>query len=128
MDDAPPVTGVRPDGTPIEVDVGQGRWLVAFLTTGCATCGWWWEHLASPPAGCPPVAAVVTPDPSMESPGAVARAAPAGATVVMAGDVWEGYGVRQSTTFVLVVDGRVTGRVVASSWADVAALPALRSR
>lgn len=124
---APPLIGVRPDGMSIAVDVGEGRCLVAFLTTGCATCGWWWDNLAAPPECCPPLAAVVTPEPALESPRAVAAVAPPAVTVVMSGEAWERYGVRQSSTFVLVDGGRIAARVVAASWADVLTLPPLRA-
>jgi hypothetical protein len=125
---APPIVGVHPDGTPVRVELGAGRHLVAFLTTGCATCGWWWANVGTPPAGLPPLAAIVTPEPAMESPKDVAAVAPDGAPVVMAGDAWEEFGVGQSATFVLVDKGRVSGRVTAASWADVETLAAIGSR
>jgi hypothetical protein len=125
---APPIVGVHPDGTPARVELAAGRYLVAFLTTGCATCGWWWANVDAPPPGVPALAAIVTPEPAMESPKHVAAVAPAAVPVVMAGDAWDEFGVRQSATFVLVVEGRVTGRVTAASWADVTALTAIGSR
>jgi len=99
--------------------------LLAFLSTGCGTCGTFWEalrqdpgaHLADPTTRV----VVVTNGPEAESPAAVADLAPPGIVTVMASDAWDDYGVPVSPYFVLVdgPSGRVAGEGSGTSWAQV---------
>lgn len=121
------IQGVRPDGSPVTVDL-EGRQLLAFLTSSCQGCAWWWSHLDEAPDGVPELAAVVTPDRSLESARTVAQLAPEGVTVVMSSDAWNHYSVRQSTTFLVLDDGRIAARAVPTGWQDVRAIPALAAK
>ena len=121
------IEGVRPDGSRVSIDL-HGRRLVAFLTSSCQGCAWWWGHLDKAPSGVPELAAVVTPDPSLESARAVSQLAPQGVSVVMSSDTWNRFSVRQSTTFLVLDEGRVSARAVPTSWQDILAIPALAHR
>ncbi len=109
------VTGVRHDT------------LIAFLTSGCATCRGFWEAFRSGPPDVPGGARLVavTRGSEAESPGAVA--ALAGDTpVVMSTELWEHYDIPYAPYFVYVSGeaGRVTGEGVAAGWEEVKALVA----
>jgi hypothetical protein len=78
--------------------------LLAFLSTGCASCGGLWEMLAEwwPGRAHGVGLVVVTPSRSMEDEAELRRRAPAGALVHMGSETWFGYGVGRAGTFVLV--------------------------
>ena len=126
---APAIAGVTPGGDARAVaPAGSGGLtLLAFLSTGCASCAGFWESFREPsrlglPTGARLV--VVTKGPDREIPGEVAALASPGLDVVMASDAWTDYEVPGSPFFVLVdgTTGRRLGEGVASQFAQVADL------
>jgi len=101
--------------------------LLAFLSSGCATCaGFWQALLAHDQLGLPPGTrlVVVTKGPDMEIPGEVAGLAPPGLPVIMSTDAWGDYEVPGSPFFVLVEgsSGRRIGEGVANHFGQVVEL------
>ena len=126
---APPVAGVTPAGDARAVaPAGSGvLTLLAFLSTGCASCAGFWESFRQPSLlGLPPGArlVVVTKGPDREIPAEVAALASPGLDVVMSSDAWTDYEVPGSPFFVLVdgTSGRRIGEGVANQFAQVAEL------
>jgi hypothetical protein len=118
---APTVAGVTPRGDALAVTVagGEHRTLLAFLSSGCATCaGFWQAFQAHDDLGLPAHTrlVVVTKGPEMEIPGEVAAQAPEGVPVVMSTEAWGDYEVPGSPFFVLVdgASGRRIGEGVAN--------------
>ncbi len=123
------LTGVTPTGDSVSLAVGGVRHdtLIAFLTSGCATCRAFWDAFRSGmlevPGGARLVA--VTRGSEAESPGAIAGLA--GSTpVVMSSEVWEHYDIPYAPYFVYVSGpaSRVVGEGVAAGWEEVRALVA----
>jgi hypothetical protein len=123
------VTGVRPNGATVVIGVvGAGHpTLLAFLTTGCATCAGFWDAFGAGAAsrlrgGTTLVA--VTKGPEAESPAAVSRLAPPDITTVMSTSAWDTYGIPVSPYFVLVdgPSGRVIGEGAAATWEQMISL------
>lgn len=102
--------------------------LLAFLSTGCGTCGAFWDALRDDPARALPDAetriVVVTNGPEAESPAAVAELAPPGLVTIMSSEAWDDFGVPVSPYFVLVdgPSGQVVGEGAGTSWEQVAEL------
>ena len=126
---APDVAGVTPSGDARSVRVTgvEHRTLLAFLSSGCATCAGIWEELADPVgAGLPADVRVVavTKGPELEISGEVARRAPDGLLVLMSTGAWGDYEVPGSPFFVLVDGpaGRRAGEGVANRLFQVAEL------
>lgn len=99
--------------------------VLAFLSTGCGTCGTFWKALANPDGvelpGPDTRLVIVTNGPDAESPAAVAEVAPAGVVTVMSSEAWDDYDIPVSPYFVLV-DGpsaRVVGEGAGTSWEQV---------
>jgi len=127
LGDAADIAGQLPRGGTALVAVRdvEHATLLAFLSTGCGTCGTFWEalredpgaHLTDPSTRV----VVVTNGPEAESPAAVADLAPAGIITVMSSEAWDDYGVPVSPYFVLVdgPSGRVAGEGSGTSWAQV---------
>jgi hypothetical protein len=127
LGDAADITGRLPRGGSAHVavrEVEHGT-LLAFLSTGCGTCGTFWDALRDDPtagiADPDTRVVVVTNGPEAESPAAVADLAPPGIVTVMASEAWDDYGVPVSPYFVLVdgPSGRVAGEGSGTSWAQV---------
>ncbi|HEY4929526.1 MAG TPA: hypothetical protein VIH95_10285 [Acidimicrobiales bacterium] len=126
---APPVAGVTPggDAQAVAPATDGALTLLAFLSTGCASCAGFWDAFRQPerlglPAGTRLV--VVTKGPEREIPGEVAALAAPGLVVVMSSDAWTDYEVPGSPFFVLV-DGTAGCRVgegVANHFSQVAEL------
>jgi hypothetical protein len=123
------VTGVRPNGATVVIGVvGAGHpTLLAFLTTGCATCAGFWDAFGAGAAsrlrgGTTLVA--VTKGPESESPAAVSRLAPPEITTVMSTAAWDTYGIPVSPYFVLAdgPSGRVIGEGAAATWEQMISL------
>lgn len=121
------ITGVLASGGAAHVAVAgtSHATVLAFLSTGCGTCGAFWEALAQPESvelpGPNTRLVVVTNGPDAESPAAVAELAPPGVVTVMSRDAWDDYNVPVSPYFVLV-DGpssRVIGEGAGTSWEQV---------
>lgn len=123
------LTGVTPAGDAVSLAVtGVAHdTLVAFLTSGCATCRGFWDAFRSGPPAVPGGARLVavTRGGDGESPAAVAGLA--GATpVVMSTEVWEHYDIPYAPYFVYVSGplGQVVGEGVAAGWEEVKVLVA----
>lgn len=126
---APTIAGVTPGGDALAVSVaGGGRLtLLAFLSSGCATCAGFWRDLKQPDRlGLPSHTRliVVTKGPDMEVPGEVAVQSPPNLTVVMSTEAWSDYEVPGSPFFVMVdgTSSRRIGEGVANSVQQVADL------
>jgi hypothetical protein len=121
------ITGVTPRGSAVRIAVGgdDRLTLLAFLSTGCTTCGDFWkawrddEPLPLRGLGQPRVV-IVTRGPENEHPHAVTTLAPATTSTVMSTAAWTDYHVPASPYFVLV-DGRagVIGEGSAASFAQL---------
>lgn len=120
---APVVAGVDQHGDPAAVDWGGApRVVLAFLTSGCASCRPLWAGLGDPDT-CPGWSIVaVTPDPSTESQGGVAGLAGGGVRVVMSSEAWTSYGVRGAPWLVAVRDGVVKAERPAAGREDLVEL------
>jgi hypothetical protein len=110
---APTLAGVTPGGDALAVAVSGSETLtlIAFLSSGCATCAGFWDALRHPdrlglPDGIRLV--VVTKGPEMEIPAEVRARSGPGLQVIMSTEAWGDYEVPGSPFFALV-DGR-TGR------------------
>jgi hypothetical protein len=98
--------------------------LIAFLSTGCGTCGTFWDALREGVTVLPDPATrvvVVTNGPDAESPAAVADLAPPGIVTLMSDQAWDDYGVPVSPFFALVdgASGRVIGEGSGTTWEQV---------
>ncbi len=118
---APAIVGVTPAGDALAFAVAGGDrlTLLAFLSSGCATCAGFWRDLRQPERlGFPDRLrlVVVTKGPEMEIPAEVAAHAADGMTVVMSTEAWGEYEVPGSPFFVLVdgESGRRIGEGVAN--------------
>lgn len=126
---APTIAGVTPHGDALAVaPTGtDGLTLLAFLSTGCASCAGFWDSFADQdrlglPTGTRLV--VVTKGADREIPGEVAALASPGLAVVMSNDAWTDYEVPGSPFFVLIdgAGGRRLGEGVANHFRQVAEL------
>jgi len=120
----PVLAGLTPGGDAVRLDfAGEGGapTLLAFLSTGCATCTGFWETLAEPrlPAGVETV--IVTHGAERERVARLREIAPAGVPVVMSSSAWEDYRVPGSPYFVLV-EGSIRGEGVATTWPALSSL------
>jgi hypothetical protein len=117
---APTVAGVTPagDARAIAVDNADGFTLLAFLSSGCATCAAFWDALQTPDSLDLPEGtrvAIVTKGPDRELPTEVSRLATGHVPVVMSTEAWLEYEVPGSPFFVLVdgASGSTVGQGVA---------------
>jgi hypothetical protein len=107
------IVGTDPDGGAVSISLrhGRGDTLLAFLSTGCASCRVFWSDLAMPeklPQGTRPL--VVTKGPGSESPGMVRELAPGAVTVVMSDEAWDAFRVPLTPYFMwLDDDGAISG-------------------
>jgi hypothetical protein len=118
---APEVSGVDLDGRPVRLATDRRR-VLAFLTSGCSSCGWWWQQLAAAGSAMVTGLVVVTPDPGSDAPDDIRALWRPGLAVVMSSGAWEAYGVRSGSTFVVVDDGRIVAAGSAGDWDALAAL------
>jgi hypothetical protein len=121
------VAGALPSGGAGRVAVAgvEHPTLLAFLSTGCGTCGTFWDELRSEverPLPDPATRVVViTNGTESESPAAVAELAPSEIVTLMSDEAWDDYNVPVSPYFILV-DGptsRVVGEGSGTSWEQV---------
>ncbi len=112
---APTIAGRTPagDARAISVTNSDGLTLLAFLSSGCASCAGFWEALGHPgrldlPAGTRAV--IVTKGPDREVPSEVRARATGQVPVVMSTEAWLEYQVPGSPFFVLV-DGATGTKV-----------------
>lgn len=108
------LAGAAPDGSAVNVSLthGDGETLLAFLSTGCASCLVFWEEFAGRPQLPTPTTrlVVVTKGSSAESPAKVGELAGTQTRVVMSDDVWDEFKVPVTPYFMLVDrNGRVVG-------------------
>ena len=121
------IAGQTPDGDAVAVSLGPGSppTLLAFLSTGCASCGPLWDELRErTPVPAPTRLLVVTKGPDRESPAKVRRLGPTRAEVVMSTAAWDEFEIPATPHFVLVggAEGRVLGRGSAMSWEQILGL------
>jgi hypothetical protein len=120
------VTGETLEGEAVALSLTAGTdTLLAFLSSGCTTCGAFWEAFAEQqvqvPAGARLV--VVTKSLDEESASALAKRAPRHVPLVASSSAWEGFGVPGSPYFVYVDGtGRIVGEGSAATWPAVATL------
>lgn len=122
------ITGATPRGGSLAVGL-QGRnerTLLAFLTSGCATCRNFWDAFANdaPLPRSVDRLVIVTRGNDEESPAALMNLAPDRHAVVMSSQAWDDYGVPVSPYFVLVdgPNGAIEGEGAASTWSQVSSL------
>ena len=122
------ITGTTPRGGGLVVGLNgrHERTLLAFLTSGCATCKNFWDAFRNDPALPRSVdrLVIVTRSNDEESPAALTNLAPQRHAVVMSSQAWDDYGIPVSPYFVLV-DGStasIEGEGAASTWSQVGSL------
>ncbi len=121
---APAIAGSTPSRDAVSLDFGggaSGPTLLAFLSTGCASCAAFWESLGEPRLPAEVQTVIVTRGPERERLGKVRELAPAEVPVVMSTQSWKDYRVPGSPYFVLV-DRDVRGEGAATSWPALASL------
>jgi hypothetical protein len=121
---AGPISGTTLQGDSATLSFGPGSpvTLLAFLTSGCASCAPLWAglHEAGDLASLAQRVAVVTHDPTRESPTRLERLAPAGTDVIMSSAAWADYAVPGSPHFVLTDGaGGILGRGSALTWSQL---------
>ena len=121
---APPLAGTTTDGDVVSLSfegATPAPTLLAFLSSGCATCARFWDTLGDGglPAGVQTV--IVTNGTEREQPARLRTLAPPGVPVVMSSAAWSEYEVPGAPYFVLVV-GSIRGEGVATSWEALASL------
>lgn len=123
------IAGSSLDGAGVQIGLGPGAspTLIAFLSSGCATCDRFWREFSAP--GGPAIpgggrVVIVTRDSSHESPRRLRELAPAGVPLVMSSLAWESYAVPTSPYFVYVDggSGEIAGEGAASGWEQVLSL------
>jgi hypothetical protein len=127
-DAAPDIAGLTPDGDARAVSVTNSdrRTLLAFLSSGCATCAGFWRDLQTPgrlDLGDVRIV-IVTKGPDMEVAAEVRTLTLGRVPVVMSTEAWGDYRVPASPFFVLVdgATGRRIGHGVAAQAAQLADL------
>jgi len=123
------ISGEAPDGETVSVALDRpgAQTLLLFLSSGCGTCGPWWEGLR---AGVHRTVVadgrvvVVARDADEESPSLLRGLAPPEVTVVLSSPAWEAFAVPGSPYAVLVDEstGQVMGEGVARSWEQLQSL------
>lgn len=121
------IAGTTLEGDAVKVSLGAGSppTLLAFLTSGCAACGAFWEGLRGEAAltSLDERVVVITHDPSSESATRLRGLAPTGVDVIMASPAWAAYEVPSSPHFVLTDgNGGISGRGSAASWSQLLAM------
>ncbi|MFP3916149.1 MAG: hypothetical protein ACLFWM_14820 [Actinomycetota bacterium] len=119
------VSGVTPQGDTAAVALRESRGfvLLAFLSSGCATCRPFWDELTAgaemPAPDVRPV--VVTRSPTEESPARISQMAPPSVKTIMSSEAWDAFRVPVSPYFVMVeaTGGSVVGEGAAGSWQHV---------
>jgi hypothetical protein len=127
-DAAPDIAGLTPNGDARAVSVTNSdrRTLLAFLSSGCATCAGFWRDLQTPgriDLGDVRVV-IVTKGPDMEVSAEVRTLTVGRVPVVMSTEAWTDYRVPASPFFVMVdgATGRRIGHGVAAQAAQLADL------
>lgn len=115
------LSGVDPHGSPRVVTLGHGHGatLIAFLSSGCASCQVFWEKLSGDYELPTPDTRVVivTKGAGSESPSRISELAPEGIPLVMSDDTWDVFRVPLTPYFLLVdSDSRVLGEGSGTTW------------
>jgi hypothetical protein len=118
------ISGITLQGDSVTLSFGPGSpvTLLAFLTSGCASCARLWAglHEQRDLNSVAARVAVVTHDAMRESPTRLERLAPSGTEVIMSSAAWADYAVPGSPHFVLTDgDGGIVGRGSALSWSQL---------
>ena len=120
------VSGETLEGEAVALSLTAGTdTLLAFLSSGCSTCGAFWEAFAERRLDVPGGArlVVVTKSLDEESASALQARAPREVPLVASSSAWEGFGVPGSPYFVYVDgSGRVVGEGSAATWSAVRTL------
>lgn len=123
------LAGTTPGDEALRIGVVGARQstLLAFLSSGCLTCGGFWEAFAgadrlSVPGGARLV--IVTKGPEAESESRIRELSPSAFPVVMSTGAWEQYKVPHTPYFVYVdgPSGRIVGEGSAQTWDQVRTL------
>ena len=112
---APELAGVTPTGDAVKLAFHGTPTLLAFLSSGCTSCGAFWGTLGEsrPAPGLHTV--IVTRAADREQVAKLRKLAPEAVPVVMSSQAWEDYGVPGTPYFVLVADGAIRGEGVATT-------------
>jgi hypothetical protein len=120
------ISGETLDGEAVALSLTAGTdTLLAFLSSGCTTCGAFWEAFAEQSVDVPGGArlVVVTKSLDEESASTLEKRAPRRVPLVASSSAWEGFDVPGSPYFVYVDGtGRVVGEGSAATWPAVATL------
>ncbi len=116
------ISGVDPLGAVrvVTIDHGRGSTLLAFLSSGCASCQVFWDELGGDHDLPRPDTRVVivTKGSSSESPSRISELAPEGMPLVMSDKAWDLFRVPVAPYFIHVDEnGVVVGEGSATSWA-----------
>ncbi len=109
------------DGQARGVGVGEGRHLLAFLSSGCTVCQTFWEEFARGPQDVPGGAdlVVICKGPEEESASTLRRLAGRDLPVLQSSAAWDVYGIPGSPYFIYVEQGVITGEGSATTWPQV---------
>jgi hypothetical protein len=119
---APDIAGATLTGDSMKLSLASGATLLAFLSSGCTSCGGFWEAFGSNELPVDGRVVAVTKDGSRESPSRLVELAPEGLPVIMSSAAWQDYAVPGTPYFVYVVDGSIQGEGVASQWPQLASM------
>lgn len=122
---APDVSGVDRDGRALAIRVTgvEADTLLVFLSSGCATCGAFWEAMTDPDLALPQGTrlVVVAQSADREQPALLAELAPRHLPVVLSSQAWQDY-VVPGAPFAVLVDGTsglVAGEATAPTLGEV---------
>jgi len=119
------ISGVTPSGDAASIAIvgAQHPTLVAFLTSGCATCVDFWSAFSEPGLRAPGDArvVVVTKGEEAESPARLRKFTPPAVPVVMSSEAWDAFDVPVAPYFAFVdgPSGAVVGEGAAASWSQL---------
>jgi hypothetical protein len=119
---APELAGVTPTGDAVKLAFHGTPTLLAFLSSGCTSCGAFWEKLGESRPAPALDTVIVTRGAEREHVAKLRRLAPDAVPVVMSSQAWEDYAVPGTPYFVLVEDGAIHGEGVATTWSALASL------
>lgn len=122
------LTGTKMDGSTRHISVlgTEHTTLLAFMTTGCATCQTFWKEFSQRTdlelPGVDTRLVIVTKGLDHESESRLAKLAPSHHTLVMTSLAWDEYKIPVSPYFILIDSGRIIGEGSAGSWKQVRSL------
>lgn len=122
------ISGVTPSDETVAIAVRSSDrdTVLAFLSSGCETCGRFWTAFREPSLAVPGGArlVVVVKDPAEESPSRLSELAPDDLPLVLSSSAWGDYRVPGAPYFVYVhgPTGHVVGEGTGGSWAQVTGL------